>query len=257
MNQIQTEEEKSKAYNLTTTKGLVDLTPDNVAKVEAMIRYDSAYLKSGDSNAEPIPLHPAKGNDFKYQGSTAYWITQFKEYYLSGCKVKGWTYKEILKNIVRAIDRENSTHLNSDKVGLNQITERLEKIQISDLVQLIKNPGIKYKLIEVISYPTDPNLSLKTPKGNTYKSRSNFSFATKFCHYMAFYLFEGKKEQDNFSIYDQIMDDSIRKYAFVKGSFSGNYKDYINLIDKIIFGKGISRNGFDHLLWYYYKGRPN
>lgn len=38
---------------MTTTNGLVDLTVTNVAMVEAMIRYDSAYKKAVDVNAGP------------------------------------------------------------------------------------------------------------------------------------------------------------------------------------------------------------
>lgn len=36
-----------------------------------------------------------------------------------------------------------------------------------------------------------------------------------------------------------------------------SYREYSEIIDKILdkSGNKISRNGFDHLLWYYYKGR--
>ena len=36
-------------------------------------------------------------------------------------------------------------------------------------------------------------------------ARANPSFASKFCHYACMYLFEDRKEQDNFSIYDGIL----------------------------------------------------
>ena len=45
-----------------------------------------------------------------------------------------------------------------------------------------------------------------------------------------------------------------------EGSFENDYKKYIGYIDSIrnkaeeLYGKKISRNGFDHLLWYYHKG---
>ena len=36
-----------------------------------------------------------------------------------------------------------------------------------------------------------------------------------------------------------------------------DYATYRKAVDKVInkAGKQISRNGFDHLLWYYFKGR--
>lgn len=46
-------------------KEIVTLTRDNVAIVEAMIRNDSAYIKSHKKGAHPTS---------KYNGSTAYWM---------------------------------------------------------------------------------------------------------------------------------------------------------------------------------------
>lgn len=58
MNKIGNELEIAKKYMLTTTetKGLVEITQDNVARVEAMIQNDAAYLNSGTNrrnDAEP------------------------------------------------------------------------------------------------------------------------------------------------------------------------------------------------------------
>lgn len=93
--------------------------------------------------------------------------------------------------------------------------------------------------------------------------KPRIAFATKFCHYVCFYVFEGQPEQDNFSIYDNVVAGILPYYAikykidYKKVDFK-KYSQYIGLVDEIIrrSGSNISRNGFDHLLWYYYKGRP-
>jgi len=252
-NLIDSELSLSLKHNLTKTGNLVDLTPENVAKVEAMIRYDSAYRKASSSASAP---------NKKYKGSTPYWIKQFSNLIVS-VNIDKTEYKRLIQKIVESVDRENSTHLNSDKVGIVEITERICLYEPKELIELLKNPKPDYRLIKDLSMPTHP--TGKSNKGNDYKARENFSFATKFCHYMAINLFAGKLEADNFSIYDNVLDKAIRLYKddTVPGNkhrkkivFQGNYNTYINFIDEIITKSGnkISRNGFDHLLWYYYKG---
>ena len=74
MNKIGNELEIAKKYMLMTieTKALVEITQDNVARVEAMIQNDAAYLNSG--NKEYGPDKNGKG------GSTAYWMCQLRDY---------------------------------------------------------------------------------------------------------------------------------------------------------------------------------
>ena len=69
-------------------------------------------------------------------------------------------------------------------------------------------------------------------------------------------------EQDNFSIYDNVVAQNIGKYAKCyeienPNDISYNYKSFITSVDAIIkkSGNKISRNGFDHLLWYMNKIR--
>ena len=246
---IQTTQANSKAYMLKENPvGQVELTEDNAARVEAMIASNSTYKNSSNSTCGP------KG---KYKGSTAYWVKAFE----NCVKNNSGNYPNIIRNIVEAVDRENSTHLNADKAGYDEITERICGYAVPTLLDLLKNPdpstGPKYVLIDELSKPVISN----------GKSRANFSFATKFCHYMAFYLFDGKPEQDNFSIYDGIMETAIRKHAKQLGiaipknlkSFKGHYVEYMKTIDDVRDAckkknrQNISRNGLDHLLWYYYK----
>lgn len=238
-----------------TYKGekVVLLTKRNVAKVEAMIASDSAYKKSAN---------PACGPDGKkYNGSTAYWVKAFDNYVNNGDRT--YSYQDIIVNIVEAVDRENSTHLNADNKGREVISDRIcgHYKTPGDLIKALKWKQSGYELVELLFQPV--------PKSNKEpnKGRRNFSFATKFCHYMAFYLFDGKPEQDNFSIYDGIMEKAIRKHAEQLGvdipknmkSFKGHYVEYMKTIDDVRDAckkknrQNISRNGLDHLLWYYYK----
>lgn len=236
----------SEQYDLDLDENdMVVLSKTNVAKVEAMIRNDSDYLKAGNDNSRP-------SRNFK--GSTAYWAKELKTVF-DGTNEMPETI--IVENFVRAVDRENSTHLDSDKVGVSQITSRVMSILHTELVPLLKNPGKEYRLVSFLSAPTRISSEDKV-----HKSRRNYSFATKFCHYACFYLFEGLPEQDNFSIYDYVVKSAIPYYAKKYGiKYSSlefkEYPVYINTIDSIISASDshISRNGFDHLLWYYYKGR--
>lgn len=105
---IKDELERSKCYMLKTggpkKEAYPLLTIDNVAKVEAMIRNDAAYLKSSDKHKGP-----AKG----YSGSTAYWMCRLRKN-INSLKPLD---RDIIFSAVCAVDRENSTHLNADKCG--------------------------------------------------------------------------------------------------------------------------------------------
>ena len=249
MNTIQLEKESSKKYLLEKdTDDLVALTSDNVARVEAMISSDSNYLKSEDKTAEP---HGS------YGGSTAFWMSELKKYLISGSEKSKYSYKEVVLEAVSAVDRENNTHINADGVGRNELSDRIASLLKDDLVTLLKDPAPEYKLVSILSKKTHP-------LGNKMRARENYSFATKFCHYACMYVFEGSKEQDNFSIYDYVISSVlplyITKYLKISSKKSDflKYGEYIDIIDKIIKKSGgkISRNGFDHILWYYYKGKP-
>jgi len=72
---------------------------------------------------------------------------------------------------------------------------------------------------------------------------------------LVFIFFVGKPEQNSYSIYDKVMYKALRKYGqVVTIPYTGlQYKKYLKQID-IVRKKKVSRNGFDHLLWYYFKG---
>jgi len=251
-NLIQEELNASKAKMLKMiegTKDLVALTQDNVAIVEAMIRTDSSYNKSFKKEAGP------KG---KYNGSVAYWMSRLKEILIEGMEssIKGFSFEEIIKNTVEAIDRENSTHLNSDGCGREELAQRIIQ-EKENLINWLKDPdGTQLALFQKLNEKTHP----KDPK---YKPTNHTSFASKFCHYACYFLFEGEPEQDNFSIYDRVLKETALpkyiEYYHLENKYKSealeDYKTYREIINEIreISKCNISRNGFDHLLWYYYK----
>lgn len=250
-NSIQTERDGMKKYMLDTylyeNRTLVVLSYENVCKVEAMIKNDSKYGKASDENA---------GRRGSYLGSTAYWFNQMKPL-LDDLSIPSddekWT--EVVKEVVCSIDRENSTHLNADGVGRDEITKRIVSNK-DDLIEMLKDKD-NLELLNLIQRET-------TPEDDKHHSRINTSFASKFCHYACLYLFEGQPEQDNYSIYDNVIREVLPLYALKYGVTVGNLRDYIEysrVIDAIRStvsketGYELSRNGFDHLLWYFHKGR--
>lgn len=240
MKKIENEYLLSLQYELsryTDRTDLVELTAENVARVEFMIRNNSRYAGKNNQSATD-------------------WLEEFAKA-LNGQPTQE-SYEKIVFEVVSGIDRTNSTHINADGVGREELTNRIVSIDKEKLYQYLKNPQEdNYKLIEILSTPThpvDPNKH----------ARSNYSFATKFCHYTAFHLFKGETEQDNFSIYDSIVAQNIGKYADYYGikmpnDIGLNYTSFITLVDDIIKASGdkISRNGFDHLLWYVNKKDVN
>ena len=226
---------------------IVKLTTDNIARVEAMIMTDSGYAKSGDVNAGPTRK---KNGREDYPGSTAYWMTQLKNEIESADDSR---LKEIINHAVSAVDKENSTHINSDGVGREQLTKRIFD-RARSLKETLSDVDKGVKFIEELAAKT-------TVSDGKHKARVNLSFASKFAHYACLYLFEeGDARRDNFSIYDNVLNKALpiylKKYDLA-GYKPNDYQGYYECIGRIIekCGESLSRNGFDHLVWYYYKAR--
>lgn len=234
--QIRNEQKAAEKYKLSSIKDephLVALTEDNVARVEAMIQTDSNYRTSlEDEKKSPL------------------WIKRMGDF-LTG-KSRDYQFKVIIGKIVEFLDKENSTHLNADKAGRDFMKDKITGcIEDGTLLKYLRERD--FKLIDILSGRTKPG------KGG----RRNVSFASKFCHFSCFYIFEGEEAQDNFSIYDGVVAKALPKYlAYYKLNDRFKIKDkdyegYSKAIDAIIEASGskISRNGFDHLVWYYFKGK--
>ena len=304
MGRIESEEKKSKLFTLQCKNvhselygrvvKLVALTKENVAKVEAMIRTDSAYRKAFDENACPIRKrvggfdldnitltrcfsyeYPENTNqtqfELKYGGSTAYWMRQIKEKCEDNPERRLSSIRYLIGGVVWAIDRENSTHLNAGVNGRRTLVRRIvnecetfenlkERLQRDDMGE----NGLLQQLARSIN-----------------NERANLSFASKFCHYASYYFLEGN-ERDRYSIFDNVVGkvlpcyleqlnegrrfDRYNEAVRLRNNFVNNggpnnpvdYKLYHEGIGALLSKdekQGISRNGFDHLVWYFHKGR--
>ena len=237
---IQAEKEHSLFHRPSTVEfeghTLVELTRRNVGCIEAMIATDSAYRLSGSKQAGPVTNRRGK---IIYPGSSAYWITRMSEEFT----------RENIRQAVETVDRENSTHLNADLVGRNEMVDRLYAIGLDELKKKLWNRD--FGVYDILVAPTHP-------MQEGYKARENVSFAAKFCHYFCLNVFEDQPEADNFSIWDNEVADVLPWYLtywdIPVPKDLRNYKDYSDSIDSLRRKTGVSRNGFDHLLWYFHKG---
>lgn len=254
---IEKELQDASSFSFTKQDTLPEISHRNVVLAEAMIANDSDYILSGDVCAKP---------DGKYKGSTAYWMHTLKDaldHNSNDTKIK-----KIITEAVLAVDRENSTHLAADSLGPSVITERIY-LKRHALVDILKDRSKGFRFIEDLSAKTGDSNILKG--GKTYHPRENYSFATKFCHYACLFFFDNDKERvfrDNYSIYDRVvakaLPDYLKAYNILKADkrpykeadfkHASSYALFSELIDCLRDDK-VSRNGFDHLLWYYHKAR--
>ncbi len=193
-----------------------------------------------------------------------------------------YKYIQVLEHCIIAVDSENSTHLNSDQSNLftgsrYSVAKRIEALGVKKLFKSLENEN-DYTLISAIQ-GEDATTGAKL--NNLNKENNHFSFATKFCHNACVYLADNKNkiDPDRFSKYDTILEKELPRYCEKysvkmdidlkkeKDKLSKNgksaqfYIKYIGYIESILNkaekknnGERISRRGFDHLIWYTYKG---
>lgn len=214
--------------------GFPKLTEKNVKLINFILKHDSSY-KYGEDEDRPDNIKN---------------IIEKLEKHKS---------KEILDEVIKIIDKQNSTHLtvSGNKKGNNEgrklTSYYIDKIGIRKVILGIKNGN--RSLVDDIAK-------------NSIKNRYIISFASKFCTYMSRYMFNS----DKFSIYDGVVSKILPYYYYQyvrkdkKIRVTNNmikkngYEWYIGFIDEIIEkveekeNYKISRKDLDHLLWYYYKG---
>ena len=212
----------------TDKNGFPALTENNVKRINFLIKNDSNYTLLDD----------------RYEDSISKTINSHRF---------ATQYDEIF-DIVKVIDQQNSTHLSV--TGIKGKEGKGRDLMSLCICDLITKSGF-YDSLRA-SNPEIVNYIAK----NAIETRNTFSFASKFCTYMARALFKGEKEEDNYSIFDSVMCDALPYYAWVylrddryikrkcsaipemfaaKGN--GKYKEYRNLIDEI---RAAAR---DNVLW--------
>lgn len=243
------------------------LTRKNADFITAVIKLDSNYGKDADvKNGPHKTFDPIKSSGGKECGSTAFWFDKMKN---------GGDFKSCLAGVIVAIDRVNSTHLEASVDGRNTIRELILQTcpTYSKMVaELEKDLRDQNHIIAKIAAP------IQAKKRKT-SDRYNLSFASKFCAYAAKYL----KTKQQYVIYDQVIASHLPLYveAYLsqksgKKSFDfysqknkcikkhqavdilGFYREYSNTIEKIIDivkSQKISKEEFDHIVWYCLKGK--
>ncbi len=225
------------------------LSRHNVDFIRAILRIDSNYKNSFDVNDE---------------SSARYYIVHHAEGYVQN--------EEIIHEICRRIDKENSTHLSvsgnnpGDNTGITIMARYISGIE--DLHEQL-NRG---------------DSELVSQIANCVHGQNKFSFATKFCANMCRNLFTNAVA-DNYVLYDKVIAQILPYYAWkyanrvyvrryrrngteyysscIETEFKTErrYQEYRELID-VILNNAVTENGnerlsreeFDTMLWYYYKG---
>lgn len=249
MSLIQQEHEASKKYMFHVYSGtnLAVLSRRNVALAEAMIANNSSYRpkKRCGSSAETGDMDSAP--------------TKLCQVLLGKIEVSDNEYPCIVGEAVNEVDMAYSTHLNADRASREKTRERIEAFG-------------RQRLLACLRYPNKDGYALfRTLEARTTEAkggRMNPSFASKFCHEMCQKLFEGEPEQDNYPVYDNVVSNGLCRYV-KHFDLSGvsvpkrvrnrpfDYDGYCTCVNAVI-GRAcdpISRTGFDHLVWYYFKGR--
>lgn len=224
--------------------GFLAISEKNIKLGDALIRYDSQYGPSEDPNDETVYSGLLQKNGIPE------------------------SYDEIME-IVKSIDKINSTHLAAEGIGADKKSRNKGREKTARAI--VKISDFKERLAD-----GDASLvrSIALAEG---VDRNNFSFATKYCAFTSLYALK----RDQYCIYDRVSMQILPYYAFMylegdtykqyctKNGISTldeqfrqkcDYKGYRKLVQGIIdgiasvTGISLSYRAFDRLLWYYYKG---
>lgn len=185
-------------YSMDMVKGydVAALTRKNSNFIEAVLKLDSNYKK--EQQAVPpddrfdLNAHASKSNGL-YCGSAKFWFNEMAN------NDSDYSYKECVLGAVIAIDRSNSTHLETTENGRKKMARRIVK----------RCPDLD-ALIDCLSTPFTADddshlLSCMMRKGlKSIKDGSNMyylSFASKFCSYASSIL----NSEINYSKYDNVV----------------------------------------------------
>ena len=263
----------------TDQNGFPTFTQKNIEFLNGILRYDSSYSTSSDKNTPEYQASYAgileRGNFFNFSATSS--ATEIDEL---GNPV------DDLYRVIVSIDKLNSTHLSSEgnsKSAASSGKRNRGRALVAQAIRKLGGERLKEYLqqgdTEIVKIIANPKVG----------GKHNFSFATKFCSYVSIHALE----QDNYCIYDEILQLVLPYYAYMyiddfDGKYPGlykmvrgtkanggserreslvssfkensNYEGYRDIIDEIIvgvknkIGVDITYADFDHMLWYYFKG---
>ena len=242
------------------------LTKKNSKFIEAVVALDSNYGSDDMLLVPDYGFNPIRdiSSSKKECGSTRYWFTFMKNNHTEE------EDKHSVYGAVIAIDRTNSTHLESAVEGRKKMADiilsRCPNYEaLLDALRDDFNPDFpesEHHLLYLMSKPIDGKRS--------ETKRCNLSFATKFLAYAAQYLLE----DFIYSKYDSVVSEKLPDYSYVylgeqknKNYYKANgasktfeekmkiYAKYSTDIQRIldkpdVKKAGINRNTFDHIVWY-------
>ena len=242
--------------------GFPALTRENVKRIDFIIHNDSNYRPLDEESSDSISVFIRKF------GRT--------------------TEVNNILQIVSFIDKLNSTHQSSEgpKGGGKGCIETAKYIcSISNFYERLEN-GDPELVNEIAKKSIKDRYTFSfASKYCTYMSRALFEdnyciFDKVICDILPYYawVYLGKdytklhhtKPRKKSMQKDQSLSSEIQKVSSIKDTFGkkdkGDYRGYRNLIDRIRYSaKDLFKNDyliplkdFDHLLWYYFKGKnPN
>lgn len=251
-------------------KEMPALTRKNADFIEAIVRLDSNYKKDFDETQGPI--YKLNKIDEKYHGSISYWFNEMKK--------SNTDFQKCVLGAVTAIDSTNSTHLNVSKNGRLEMAKKIcdccsNYTDLKEELEVPFNPSNKEHILS--------KMSSNIPDKNK-KARFNLSFASKFCSYASYFLgldvdyskydtivsealpeyvlfYLGEKRKKNYYVIDvyqrrsmnveQIYQQKLQKYKH----YSEDIKRIIDALKNEEKPIEISKDEFDHIVWYGNKGR--
>ena len=254
--------------DMVTGFEIAALTKKNSNFIEAVLKLDSNYRK--EQKAVPpddrfvLNEHACNSNGL-YCGSTKFWFNEMTN------SNSDYSYKECVLGAVISIDRSNSTHLETTENGRKKMARRIVKRcpNIDELIDCLSTP-FKADDSHLISCMLRKGLkSIKDGSDMYY-----LSFASKFCSYASTFL----NLQTDYSKYDNVVAKALPVYYqaycnknvrttefLVDNSTSDKYHNRLSVYEKYsdtiaviinAIGKSdrLSRDEFDHIIWYGMKG---
>jgi len=193
------------------------LTEENFERINFIIKHDSNYRPLDDKGTDPISKtikDNIKKNDVIFSNEINDILTVVKKIdklnstrqSSLGPKIKGRGGQEAtacyISSIVDFYERLGK--------GDTTLVDDIAKHAISiESIKKAKELAKELKWIEV------SNVDLEGINDNDEILRYTFSFASKYCAYMARALFEGEKGEDGYCIFDKVMCDILPYYAWV------------------------------------------